>query len=497
MMAKFFRLILVLFTTVFGVNCSSESNLPGTISVPGSETTDIPVVVPGGGGGGGGVGGSGFSVGTLTRLGSVYINGTRFDTSASDFLVNGQAGNQNQLRVGMQLTAQVNFDTSAAQNVSYTAAVIGAIESPPDAAGRIVVLNQSVTINAGTILDSIALTDLFTGQLIEVSGWTDANESLIASYIRRANSSQFQLAGTITTVNENSFTVAGVTVRVDQADLSGLNNQSLQPGLAVIVSALASQYNSTTRTLIAATITSPLSINTTTNNRIEISGFVKAYNSATSFNVDGIGIITDNRTVYEFIDGRPLNATAVSLNSLVEIEGVFSANGTVQARRIVVIPTENSKLEGRIEGIDSGSKSLTMFGVSISTTPLTRFSGDSNASSMSFDALRIGDYIEIDSAYIASTLVAGRIEIEDPDDETILEGPVTEVNADLGTLKIVGVVIPFGGNSEFDIETDDNEQSVDQLTFLRQISVGTIVKAKWKEFSSISQPVDEVELELE
>lgn len=451
------------------------------------------------GGSGGGIGGSGvtsYSVGTLTGFGSVFINGSRFDTTTADFLVNGQPSEQNQLRVGMQLTAQVDFDAASADNVSYTAALIGPVTSTPDNIGRFTVLNQAVLTGASTVFDSLTLLDIAPGRAVEVSGVTDANGNLIASYIRPATTSDILLAGSVSAVenNQQSITLRNITILLDQADISALNGDSLAPGTSVIVTASGSQYDATNNSLIASSVAPGIAIAPTENARIELTGFVQTFNSSTSFNVDGLQIATSASTKFEAVDGLTLSASAVFLNSLIEVEGRFLSTGVVEAQRIVVLPVENTELVGRIEAIDSDVKSVTVLGVTVRTTSVTRFRGD-NDDTMNFDALRVGDYAEIDAAFTSTGLLATKIEIDEADEEASIEGPVTQIDANQRRIEIVGVSLVFNNETEFEIDQNGIEQEVDEQTFVNAVSIGTIVKAKWDTFSSVTVPVDELEIE--
>ena len=451
------------------------------------------------GGSGGGIGGSGvisYSVGTLTGFGSVLINGSRFDTTTADFLVNGQPAVQNQLRVGMQLTAQVDFDTAAADQVDYTAALIGPIDSAPDVSGRFQVLSRTIVIGAGTVLDSLISTDLVPGRAIEISGVTDANGDLIASYIRPAVNSELQVAGTVSSVGDNQqrITVRNINITLEQADVSSLNGTPLAPGTAVIVTAMANQYNASTNTLTASSVAPGISIAQTEDARIELTGFVQTFDSVSSFSVDGLQVTTSTATQYEAVDGLVLDASAVFINSLIEVEGRFLSTGAVEAERIVVLPVENTELVGRLEAIDSGAKTVMILGVPVQATTVTRFSGD-NDGTMNFEALRVGDYAEIDAAFTSTGLLATKIEIDEADDEASLEGPVTQIVVDQRRIEIAGVSIVFNDETEFEVDQGETEQEVDELTFINALSVGIIVKAKWKTFTSVEIPVDELEIE--
>ncbi len=83
-----------------------------------------------GGGGGslasagdGGISGTGMAVGSVTGFGSVFVNGTEFDTSAATIVVDGNGATQNDLRVGQVVVVNANFSDGKASRVEYRARI--------------------------------------------------------------------------------------------------------------------------------------------------------------------------------------------------------------------------------------------------------------------------------------------------------------------------------------------------------------------------------------
>ena len=99
----------------------------------------------GGGGGklaGGGIGGTGvISTGSITAIGSVEVNGTEFDTSNAEIIINGVeigVGDDfipDNLELGMVVTVEGRIeddDSFVADRVIYSANVIGPVEDISD-----------------------------------------------------------------------------------------------------------------------------------------------------------------------------------------------------------------------------------------------------------------------------------------------------------------------------------------------------------------------------
>ena len=159
----------------------------------------------GGGGGdsmwaGGGIDGSGIiSSGMVTALGSIFVNGTRFDTSEAEIIVNGEQGFGDDfvlanLDVGRVVTVEGNIGrdglTIRADRVVYSDNVAGPVTSIgiPDPVTNdleIEVMGQIVVVNFVTRFKpdtydyySIALNDM-----VNVSGYLDDTSAIRATFV--------------------------------------------------------------------------------------------------------------------------------------------------------------------------------------------------------------------------------------------------------------------------------------------------------------------------
>ncbi len=76
-----------------------------------------------------------------------------------------------------------------------------------------------------------------------------------------------------------------------------------------------------------------------------------------------------------------------------------------------------------------------------------------------------------------------------------LQAPVDENGIDLNnnTVKLLGITVPTDGNTT-DYE-DLNDQPILESEFFDKVAEGKLVKAKWKDFTDTSIPVDELSLE--
>src|SRR3990172_12100904 len=135
---------------------------------------------------GGGIGGTGISVGKITAADgtSVDVNGVAFDTTNATVTVDGVSGNQNNLKVGMIVKVDGTFNPDGTTGIAANIEFKDILEGPVDSVSpTLVVLGQTVSVSSPTHYDfadinsdgTIDVNDLGIGNIVEVSGFLDAN----------------------------------------------------------------------------------------------------------------------------------------------------------------------------------------------------------------------------------------------------------------------------------------------------------------------------------
>ncbi len=181
---------------------------------------------------GGGIGGTGVSVGAVTAIGSVVVNGAEFDTTTADVVIGGvdegvgdQAVHDN-LRVGMVVVVEgsVNQDevTGTASAVYFDATVVGSVEGIHPGAEQIVVLGQVVVIDGGTELDGYTtFSEIRENDLVDVSGLASlvsGEEAIRATYVaKKSFISKMEVKGVVRDLDgpARTFRIRNLTVRYD------------------------------------------------------------------------------------------------------------------------------------------------------------------------------------------------------------------------------------------------------------------------------------------
>ncbi|MFK7856658.1 MAG: DUF5666 domain-containing protein [Granulosicoccus sp.] len=466
---------LILFSTLL---CACNSD-PGSGGGIGGTGNPVPIIA------------TGVSVGSISDFGSIVINGQRFNTDNTAFSINEQSVAQSDMRIGMNVIAEVDFSSLTASSVSYFPTIIGPVDSISIVGNTLVSLQQKIIVNGNTQFDGVAFQDIAPGMVLEISGFRNAEQAVMASFIRLAlDTTRVQLFGTILNnlQPDGLLNLPGLSVDISQIDISAIPMIDLDQFKNVLVSAPASSYNPLVPSLQAEMLRTSIDPMLNLGDTVEYEGIVSAQQNLYEFDVNWQQVLASSDTRIEYENGAVAELSSILRNSRLEVEGFVNDDLTLVATRIIIIAVDNSDVTGLIDQVDNTTRIITVMGVNIEITPSTNFKDES-----SFDQLRPGDYVEISASYFGTRMVANVIEVDEPDDDSILEGPVTSVDKENKTIDVINRRIPLGDNTEFK-NSDDME--IDQDQFFDQVKPGDIVKSRWREFRTItSSPADDIEFE--
>lgn len=462
---------------------------------------DTVAGAPGGGGGGGGglgrdggISGSGLSVGAVDGFGSVIVNNSEFNTSSAIITIEGAGALEDDLRVGQVVKVTADFDTLRASRIDYAARIKGPVQaiSVGDAAlgtATLTVLGQSVRTLALTNFDNASLNPLAAnaltvGSLVEISGSVDANGVLIASFLERKTTlPEFKVIGRVSNLTATTFRIGTLTIDFSTASGTPVN------GALVEVKGPSSGFNALSNTLTASSVSSVPGPGVSSNQSIEIEGYVTRFVSPTDFDVERVRVRTTATTAYA--NG---SVTSLAANVKIEVEGVVDSLGVLVANFVEIQETGSIRLEGSIEQIDSARQQLRVLGVSFTVSAATDLEDDSNADAdpLTFADLAVGDRVEMRGYLDGTTLIAVELERDDADSRARLRGPVTAESSLQARIAILGVQIDAGSSTQYRNE-DDNPISRD--AFHVAVSIGSYVTADWDNFTSAGAPPDELAIE--
>lgn len=331
----------------------------------------------GGGGGGAAPAAStqGVSKGVITKLGSIFVNGVEYDTTGATVTME-TPDDASGLQVGMVVTVKGTFSDSThakATSVTYFDNLEGPIAAFDNAGKSMTVLGQKITFDSATVFDDFptkGTSSVALGQMVEVSGLTDASGTIKATRIERqmpdwTKPTVVELKGTISTMAASTFTIGGLTV-----DASGVTLPAgTATGSYVKVEGTLDTYVSTN--LKAKSVTSHkegIEVGDGEKNHVDVEGLVSNLTGNT-FSVGGTRV-----------NAGTLSLAGIANGVKVEVEGTF-ANGVLMATKIsmegAVPPTTvpGAPVASAVGGVNqvtvswNGVSGATSYNIYWSTTP--------------------------------------------------------------------------------------------------------------------------------
>lgn len=306
----------------------------------------LAVTSCGGGGGatfsGGGVSGTGRSSGTITGFGSVHFKDVTFETTPETvFNVNGLSdADELDLKVGMKVT--VDYEDNVATSITYEPEVKGPVSNiviDVFGLGSFDVLGQHVIVNSGTEFcfnndhetcnfNFALLRDGNDPDFVEVSGFFDSDGNIIATMVKKEESEEYEVKGTVLNHDPEgkTFTINNLTV-----DYSGVSDSPvIANGDLVDVEGL---LNGMGDVLIANSIVVE-DTQETSGLKLELEGIVTQFTSLSDFEVNGQKVQTNGQTEFT---GDP---DTIALDVRVEVKGTINDDGVLVASAVEIEDTD-------------------------------------------------------------------------------------------------------------------------------------------------------------
>lgn len=314
------------------------------------------------------------SSGRVSGFGSVIVNGIRFDDSQALVIDDdGVLHPRSDLRLGMVVEVEGrlrgNSGLGTAQQIQFGHEIAGPVESVDGPGSTLVVLGQTVLVDADTLFDGYAagLADVLAGQLLAVHGFYDpsAGRYTATRIERRASLAQYTLRGRI--VGLQGPPVRNFSIGAALIDYGSVASPPpLADGLSVRVSLNTTPVSGR---WVASSVHSSQR-HFPDDNEAEVEGYVSGYAGSASFLVAGLpvdasgpGVTVRRGTLADLADGQR-----------VEVEGVM--RGGVLVASVVDFKRggrQEFELHGPVESIDFGAQTLVLRGVTIAWDGNTRF----------------------------------------------------------------------------------------------------------------------------
>jgi mono/diheme cytochrome c family protein len=385
--------------------------------------------------------------GPVTGFGSTIVNGVRFDDSRAS--ITDEDGNPRSLadlRIGTMVRIQGSADDSAgkgsATSVMLMPSLRGKVESVSTGASTLVVLGQTVHVDANTVFDGAAsLAAIAVGDAVEVHGLLASDGSFNATLIEKFNTqpATFVLRAVIKSVDTGKQTLSVGALVVDYSKAT-IRPNGAQPQAGQLVAVRASAAPSG-----GVLVADRIRIRSARDDFSITSGFVE-FKGILDAAPDANGRTTVSGIPVDLTGAKVEGAGNLVAGQRVEIKGVES-NGVIQASRI--------RFEGVRAAQIGGSNEL--YGLIANFTSASSFKVNGvavDASQAVFDhgtASNLGDgvYVEIKGNMATgangTVLVATRVEFK------AAPGRSDDDNQGNGMRELYGAVENFTAPASFTV----------------------------------------------
>jgi len=454
--------------------------LVGLLSGCGGGGDSTPV------GAGGRATGSAAASGTITGFGSVFVNGKKFDTNSASFIVDGQSGSQNDLKIGMTVMVVGSFSGTQhfANSVRQEDAVEGLVQLVAADGLSLVVMGQTVLVDNTTIIDNNisgqTILNLVAGtDFVEVNGHIRPDGVIQGTFIEK------KLPGTVTPevrgfVKNHSdvaktFQIGNLTVNYATALINDMPNPVGNAWNGLFIEVKGVQFTPGPNlqmegTLVATKVESE-NQGVQQVDEFEVEGFVTQVVGPGDFFVGTTHVQTTASTEFR---GGTIDEIVVGVK--LSAEGRLD-NGILTATHVKF--HESVKLEGNIAVINLAAETFTitgLSGVTVSVNSQTEFKANGGNTITDLNDLLVGDHVRVRGRVGGSdSVIATRVEQRSAGDDVDLQGPV-QASLNL-TLTILGVVIDIAGMSDANFKGLDDE-TIGRAALFNTVKVGTLVKMK-------------------
>ena len=398
-----------------------------------------------------GIGGTGIVSGSITGFGSVYVNGNKFDTAQSQFIVDGNIATQAELSVGMVVRLNVDTEnglyTGTAIEVVYDDLIEGPIGVVPvlDVSGNkktFDVFDQTIVVDqTGTIFDgtNFSFANISAMDVVEISGFRISPSDIVATYVRKAGTlmagiTPIEIKGNITDFSSTTFKLGNVTVTYDiSVPVELPAGVSLGDGLYVEVEGI---YQSVTAVDALAIEFEDDDLGEEVDD-VSLQGIIAQYVDDDEFHVNGQLVDASQASLPPSIamlaDGINVEVEGDIVAGVLIAEELELREGEVELRSIV--GTLVDPFTGGFE-VDFPNVGTVLVNVN-GQTLFKDEAGPSPLEELSLNNLMSGDFVRIEGQEVNGEVVASIVKRTDAG-ETELQGAVDSFFEDV-SISILGI----------------------------------------------------------
>jgi len=317
--------------TSTGTGTGATGDASGTGSGTGGDTSTASNGSTDGSGvgsGGTGVTADAAGIGAADGLGSIILNGLRYNTDSAAITI--EDATELQIGISARVAGKVDadFTSGVATQVVSAAELRGAVSAIDIPAGSFVVMGTTVSIDSATVwADASGLADVVSGSIVQVWGLPGAPGTLRATRIQVAPTLSAPLVtGTVENIDSarKTFMLGQLTIDFGAAAFTGLDASSLANGTIVRVRGTAAPF---ANLLVATKVEGWYAIPVNNGIAVQLAGVITDFASRGSFKVLGTPVDATNA----LITGGPVGSLGNGVK--VEVDG-FMSGGVLVVKKL-------------------------------------------------------------------------------------------------------------------------------------------------------------------
>ena len=371
----------------------------------------------------GGTSGTGITIsavtsGPISASQPLSSGGVIYNTDKAIISFNGQPADESQLETGMivVIDGEVNDETKlgTAQNIRFRHKLVGDVDSVNIEASTLVSLGQRIIFDEYTRFKNVAADSLSVTDLIAVSGLTEKNGNIRATYIEKVltASSDVILEGVLTSLNvtNKTFEIGEQLVDYSIAQQLGITDIVLLEGSIVrVIGVEVADSQSQTETAISAssieTVDNILEVEL--NDGVRIEGLVSQVTSSTNFIINANVVQVESDT--QFING---DASDIKIDARMFVKGAINSSGVIVAESIRYILPSAINIEAQVASIDAIAGTVNVLGKTVSFDAFTLLldKSDANITNMTISNIAIQDRLLIQGQLVGDDIEASVVE---------------------------------------------------------------------------------------
>ena len=371
------------------------------------------------------------TTGVITGIGSVYVNGERYDTDDVSVTMDDRPADLLQLKVGqyVELKGHAHRDGGHdAEIIRYHNVLEGPITSIDPVAGAFVATGQTVRVTLDTVfgddIEPASIDGLAVGDVVEVSGIVPTDGVIDAKRVDiKPDGGPYDVTGYITGVSvaEQRFDLGALRVDYSAANMEDFT--SSDPAVGDLVKVTGSTFLADGALLaLHVELRSDDYLAAGPGDLVQVEGIVDSFVSVTDFRVTGWDVTTTATTAFEhgaasdLADGVP-----------VIVKGTADTAGVLVAQQIAFRGVSTIRIVAQLDDLSAGG-TIELLGVTLIATDTTVCHDMSALALREFDLsdLAVGDWLDVrgyEDPAGSGTVIATHLVRIDPASSVRMRGP--------------------------------------------------------------------------